>query len=430
MKRLTKQLSVIAVAFSGILSQATVKASNERWFEIEIIVYKSTSSRGLYEESWDKNAQFKLPDNYVDFLQPYEDKVSAEPSNLKSDELNTAESPVTENKLENQVTSSFADANDALLDKAFKRLSENQLQLKNESNSLKRHPEYQVLAHYAWRQPVYDAKNAQNIRIAGGQDFSESYKFDGNKIIHEKSNLNSLNSSFQNAQNETHNILNNSHNESEYDFSNENAHQDRGLATDQLALPQNSDNLKENTLNTTANENPEKIALPWVPELDGVINIYVNRYLHVKTDLFLRRPDKEAVEVIDLSILHENPDADDSQSLGFNQTQPLNSNDFSQKNPLDEQPTSSESNKNTPQKQSQINQLLQANNSQFTWEIDENFLQTETEKMYIERLFNYPLTQSRRLRSGELHYFDHPLLGVLILITPYDIETGKAAPAR
>ncbi|MFN2339611.1 MAG: CsiV family protein [Gammaproteobacteria bacterium] len=31
----------------------------------------------------------------------------------------------------------------------------------------------------------------------------------------------------------------------------------------------------------------------------------------------------------------------------------------------------------------------------------------------------YSLRQSRRMRSGELHYIDHPRLGVLALITPY-----------
>ncbi|HEY9150800.1 MAG TPA: CsiV family protein [Gammaproteobacteria bacterium] len=31
----------------------------------------------------------------------------------------------------------------------------------------------------------------------------------------------------------------------------------------------------------------------------------------------------------------------------------------------------------------------------------------------------YSLRQSRRMRSGELHYIDHPRLGVLALVTPY-----------
>ena len=31
----------------------------------------------------------------------------------------------------------------------------------------------------------------------------------------------------------------------------------------------------------------------------------------------------------------------------------------------------------------------------------------------------FPLRQSRRMRSGELHYIDHPRMGILVLVTPY-----------
>jgi len=39
----------------------------------------------------------------------------------------------------------------------------------------------------------------------------------------------------------------------------------------------------------------------------------------------------------------------------------------------------------------------------------------------------YRLTESRRMRSTELHYLDHPVLGMLLLITQH--EENKAAPA-
>jgi hypothetical protein len=37
----------------------------------------------------------------------------------------------------------------------------------------------------------------------------------------------------------------------------------------------------------------------------------------------------------------------------------------------------------------------------------------------IERESLYRLSQSRRIRSGELHYFDHPRFGAIVLLTPY-----------
>lgn len=37
----------------------------------------------------------------------------------------------------------------------------------------------------------------------------------------------------------------------------------------------------------------------------------------------------------------------------------------------------------------------------------------------VERESLYRLAQSRRIRSGEMHYFDHPRFGAIVLLTPY-----------
>lgn len=34
----------------------------------------------------------------------------------------------------------------------------------------------------------------------------------------------------------------------------------------------------------------------------------------------------------------------------------------------------------------------------------------------------YRLQQSRRMRSNEIHYIDHPRFGLVVLVTPYDVE--------
>lgn len=46
---------------------------------------------------------------------------------------------------------------------------------------------------------------------------------------------------------------------------------------------------------------------------------------------------------------------------------------------------------------------------------------SQTTKLYVR------MTQSRRIHSGELHYLDHPLFGVLFEVTPYD-NGGNDAP--
>jgi hypothetical protein len=42
----------------------------------------------------------------------------------------------------------------------------------------------------------------------------------------------------------------------------------------------------------------------------------------------------------------------------------------------------------------------------------------------------YRLVTERQLRSGELHYFDHPAFGVLLKITPVPVETGDGSASR
>lgn len=41
----------------------------------------------------------------------------------------------------------------------------------------------------------------------------------------------------------------------------------------------------------------------------------------------------------------------------------------------------------------------------------------------------YRLTESRRMRSKELHYLDHPVMGMLVLVTPYE-ERAPATKAK
>ena len=41
----------------------------------------------------------------------------------------------------------------------------------------------------------------------------------------------------------------------------------------------------------------------------------------------------------------------------------------------------------------------------------------------FEQTFNhYYLQQSQNLKADELHYFDHPLFGMLVIVTPYEIQ--------
>ncbi|MDH3450858.1 MAG: peptidoglycan binding protein CsiV, partial [Gammaproteobacteria bacterium] len=38
---------------------------------------------------------------------------------------------------------------------------------------------------------------------------------------------------------------------------------------------------------------------------------------------------------------------------------------------------------------------------------------------------SYPVRYHRRMRSSELHYIDHPLVGILILVTPVEVDASE-----
>ena len=81
---------------------------------------------------------------------------------------------------------------------------------------------------------------------------------------------------------------------------------------------------------------------------------------------------------------------------------------------------------NSTQNDSQQEMFEQTNqDDQFEWQFDSDFLSQDSEKVYTEKLFNYPLKQTRRMRSTELHYFDHPNIGMLVVIRPYELETDS-----
>jgi len=51
-----------------------------------------------------------------------------------------------------------------------------------------------------------------------------------------------------------------------------------------------------------------------------------------------------------------------------------------------------------------------------------NQSQPKTQVQEHEELTDFPLQESRRLRSTEIHYFDNPMFGMILTVRPYDIN--------
>lgn len=122
------------------------------------------------------------------------------------------------------------------------------------------------------------------------------------------------------------------------------------------------------------------------PALQGTIRLYVSRYVHLETDLWLNTEGDYLPE-------------------GWKMPNP----------PL------------APEPQAQDSSFFQVRLPP-DW-LYRPYLSNPIENIYGERsLPEYrwrhavALQQKRRMRSGELHYIDHPLLGLLIKVTPYEFE--------
>ena len=63
-------LCLCFLASGGPLSADENNEPEERWFEIEVILYKEITDKGLNNESWDTETPFSLPEELKDFLNP------------------------------------------------------------------------------------------------------------------------------------------------------------------------------------------------------------------------------------------------------------------------------------------------------------------------------------------------------------------------
>lgn len=378
----------------------------ERWFEFEVILFKLKSEDGLYAESWKDDSKLKISENAIDFLQPYEilettlDETTLQTTldiqgsgettsaieNLSNDQNSTVETFRLNDGVEKYVQEPTEH-----VERAFIRLSNDLLQLTSESKSIDQQSRYQLIEHFSWRQPVDSRANATKIRIAGGFDYSEDFEYGGEKkiefspITDETLNETAMNNeSLEAASENLDSVLNGK-------LTNENS----AISSKHISLEDDIDNEKLETVIV-----PEPKRLDWVPEIDGEIKVYIHRnYLHVDTNLVYRKPEEITVDIFHL----------DEQPLNYT---------FANQSPVMQDLLDAP----IAEGETLAPSVISTPPTKFNWEFDSDFLNKKAEKLFTQKLFNYPLIQERRVRSGELHYFDHPLIGMLIMIRPYEIE--------
>jgi len=54
--------------------------------------------------------------------------------------------------------------------------------------------------------------------------------------------------------------------------------------------------------------------------------------------------------------------------------------------------------------------------------INLKYFKPQTDALGNTELISYPVVNERRMKSREVHYIDHPLIGIVVLATPYKIK--------
>ncbi len=405
----------LRLLFCCCLFPAVISAVEPAWYEVEVIVFEQSTQTRLESETW--NQQISLPEvsNSIDFLSPDPARVALEQLCLQGKIVPVlAMIPVTEVVEEIEETepadvvithfetmdSKVQDNEEQEQELPFVILDKNLNQLNDLRSSLARRKGYRPLLHVSWRQPVESRKNSQLIRLYSGDNFSDTFKPEGDSRVDI--------AMISTEDNDIDAIINPVDSNTQLNFSKQKSQLEE--ATEQESFfQQNHSNVlpfDNNSLMTEAdyrhlmrqqltecqNIYQQQLAnqYPDVWQFDGNIRIYVKRYLHLETDLILRIPGKKELQ---LGAIETSLAAD--KLLDSIQSDSLHQNDN--------------------------------NETGFGWKLDDNFLSDNQSQstVILEVLNKYKMQQNRRIRSNEIHYIDHPLFGLLIQIRPYEKDTEE-----
>ncbi|PTY36712.1 hypothetical protein BGP77_05320 [Saccharospirillum sp. MSK14-1] len=275
---MTFKHAVLALTLTLITTLALAESDEERWYQVEILVFENPDRETDSPEQWptyptlaERPFRIELPNTLrFDREEQEEEDPDAEP--LESHEITYGpERTVLDGDL-NELT-------------PFRLLGESEYQLAEEIEAMNRRDGYRLLFHQAWVQPVPGRDDVELLRISGGNSYGQQ------------------------------------------------------------------------------------------PELQGYLELYVERYFHLTTDLQLIHYTQtdNPFRLIDDSL--ENEASAPFPGLSLNQGAPVFQSELSR----------------------------QTNSDRF-------FVATDS----------ISLQQRRRMRSGDLHYLDNPEFGMLILITPID----------
>lgn len=253
-------------------------------------------------------------------------------------------------------------------------IAEENLKLTSHFNKLKSNPHTEPMLHIGWRQPGLSKRNVRPVYLVAGKNYTSRFKYDGSEKLPplELDMLNNLEGS----------ELESSYQE---DINNFMKKIQSGAVVD----------FKNNTL-----VYPKPTLLPseaW--ELDGFIEIHLDHYLYVEGQFNFRELSKEVIDPKKFLAQLTKDKALENTKEQDQLADALSDEGIAltDESPLPDEDTLSD--ENAP-----VNENA---------ELDNKHLIT------INYLKNYNFKQTRKSYSGDLHYLDHPKMGILIQVRKY-----------
>ncbi len=268
-------------------------AHAQRWFEIEVLMFKRNVDPDKTAESWPDQTHLETSGKGKEVFSRWLTPIKTNETEFICDETtNTCSEQSVAVSIEapSAVPVVIKGENFSSGRSDFVIQSSNRLKMNAKRKRLEQHAAYTPLLHMAWKMPVSSKRRSVPIHLFSGKNYQHKFNIDG------------------------------------------------GLNTD--------------------GNSPEPV---W--QLDGLLNIYLQHYLYIKGDFQLRREGLMAVLQPGTTEMSAEI-ADTEQPVVLGNLQPV-----------------------------------------------------DTERKQLEpHLYSYPFQQYRRVRSGEIHYFDHPLMGMLVQI--------------
>ncbi|MCG7531667.1 peptidoglycan binding protein CsiV [Psychrobium sp. MM17-31] len=249
-------------------------------------------------------------------------------------------------------------------------LDQSRLEMSELVKKLRWQKDTKPLLHLGWRQPTLARHLAKPIHLFAGEDYSQEFDVNGQ----DKARL-AQEAALAKEKLELEGQLQEESVVDKYSTS------DTLVEPNTLPQPLPSTNI-EDILGELKAQQPVEDQPLW--RLDGLLKIYLNHYLFIETDFDLRK-----VEQVKQLINDDVTDELLEQELVLNDA-------FSN----------------------------QENNA-----ADVENPDTTSQTRFVSQLTSHPMKQHRRVRSKEIHYFDHSTLGMIIQIRRFKIPEPPTAPA-